>query len=330
MFTQTRLKLTAWYLLIIMVISIFFSGIIYRMVNVELNRFANIQRFRFERRFPTPPTLDLDLIEETKRRFLLILVFINGGILIISGGLSFFLAGKTLYPIKVMIDDQNRFISDSSHELRTPITSLKTSLEVSLRDKKLSVKDAKKLLRDNLNEVNRLQILSDDLLQLSRYQDPNHQLVFQKLSLSELIKPAINQIKPLANKKQLTLIDQTKNLTLYGAKNRLADLFTILLDNAVKYSPPQKTITITSRKTDSAISVLVTDQGIGISPKDMPHIFDRFYRADSARSNSRVPGYGLGLAIAKKIVEAHHGSISVTSQLNQGSTFTVSLPLHFS
>lgn len=327
MFTQARLKLTAWYLLIIMTISFSFSAVIYQMVNVELNRFANIQRFRFERRLPIAPTIDLDLIEETKRRFSLILLSINGGILIISGGLSFFLAGRTLKPIKDMLDEQNRFISDSSHELRTPLTSLKSAMEVALRDRHLALKDAKKLIIDNLQEVNQLQTLSDELLQLAQYQKPNNNTKFEKLSLSEIVNTALNRIRPLADKKQISLKNQVKNISIVGSKYSLIDLFQILLDNAVKYSPSKKSVLIKSNKTDGSVNILVVDQGIGIAPKDLPHIFDRFYRADSARSKSNTTGYGLGLSIAKKITEMHHGQILVKSLLGKGSQFKVTLPV---
>jgi len=118
-FTSARFKLTAWYLLIITIISLFFSLIIYRMVGLEIERFAHRQRLRLDgpfirQEFSLP---DIDLINETKYRFLITLAMVNGGILILSGSLAYYLAGKTLAPIQLMLDEQNRFISDSSHEL---------------------------------------------------------------------------------------------------------------------------------------------------------------------------------------------------------------------
>jgi len=162
MFKTARLKLTAWYLLIIMIISLSFSGLIYRLIDTEMNRFANSQRNRFERKLDLPPStprvifVDDDLIAESRRRLLINLLMINGVILVVSGSLSYFLAGKTLSPIQKMSEDQNRFISDASHELRTPLTALKSLFEVSLRDPKLDLSESKKVIATGILQANKL------------------------------------------------------------------------------------------------------------------------------------------------------------------------------
>src|SRR3990167_9179975 len=296
MFNNARIKLTAWYLLIIMLISMAFSLVIYRVLTGEFERFERLYRFRIERRFSQgniPPP----------------------GILIISGGLGYLLAGRTLRPIKEMMDEQNRFISDASHELRTPLTSLKTAMEVTLRDKKLSLQKSKKLISENIAEVNKLQSLSDQLLRLAQYEKPNGNLKFEKVSLVKIIEEAVRKIAPLAKQKQISIKKDLKEIEINGNKDSLIDLFVILLDNAVKYSASQKIIEIKTEKTDGYVMASVKDQGIGVSEKDLPHIFDRFFRADSARSKNKTDGYGLGLSIAKKIVEAHRGTISAESKL---------------
>jgi signal transduction histidine kinase len=112
-----------------------------------------------------------------------------------------------------------------------------------------------------------------------------------------------------------------------GIKDSLTELMIILLDNAIKYSPNRSTITISSEKIDNAISFSVEDEGIGINQEDLSHIFDRFYRVDKSRSKEKVFGFGLGLSIAKKIVDLHNGNISVQSTKNKGSVFTVKLPI---
>src|SRR3990167_5772072 len=178
MFSKARFKLTVWYLLIIMLISTGFSGVIYKVLTAELDRFSHMQRLRIESRVRSiQPRIfvDPDLAEETKQRLIVFLLIINSGILFVSGILAYFLAGKTLRPIKEMVDEQNRFISDASHELRTPLTSIKTAMEVSLRDKNLTLKDSKKLIGESIDEVNKLQLLSDELLQLAQYQTLNGQ-----------------------------------------------------------------------------------------------------------------------------------------------------------
>ena len=111
-----------------------------------------------------------------------------------------------------------------------------------------------------------------------------------------------------------------------GNKSGLAELMVILLDNAIKYSPAKSTITYTVTHPDSAIVFSVEDHGMGIDAKDIPHIFDRFYRADKSRSKQDVAGYGLGLSIAKKIVDYHRGTISVISKVGEGTRFVVRIP----
>lgn len=335
MFHSARLKLTAWYLLILMFISVSFNLIIYKSISSEINRFSQSQRFRVERRlrennyFPQQPIrfVDSDLIEETKHRLILTLILINGGIFFIVGTLSYFLAGKTLNPIQEMVEEQNRFISDASHELRTPLTALKSSLEVNLRDKNLSIEEAKKIMSENINDLNHLQKLSDSLLQLSQYEKTQIYSTFEKVSLKQIIQESINKIAPLAKNKNILIKNNSINVDLNGNKYGLIDLFVILLDNAVKYSGKKSIITVNVKKIDHTVLVFIKDQGIGIDKKDRSHLFERFYRADSARSKKDVDGYGLGLSIAKKIINQHNGSIKIESILKKGTTVIVQLPI---
>lgn len=335
MFESARLKLTAWYLLIIMIVSVVFSLIIFSGVNSELRRYESFWEIRQQRLeqgrilTPTPrgmPVLDLDTISEARGRLILIFVLINTGILVTSAVAGYFLAGKTLYPIKVMMDDQNRFVADASHELRTPLTALKISTEVALRDKKLTLSQAKQLLNENLVEADHLQYLSDNLLRLIQFDSSSHALHFSKFSLSEATVDAIKKVKPKADEKNIIVENQVKNTYLFGDKNSIIELFVILLDNAIKYSPSEKPIVISSRNLVGAIELSVKDQGIGIAKNDIPHIFDRFYRVEKSRTKESVNGYGLGLSIAKKIVDLHKGSISVLSNTKSGSTFNIRLP----
>src|SRR3990167_11455757 len=342
MFQSARIKLTGWYLLIIMFISIAFSVVIYHQLTQEISRFEQAQRFRFEKNLrdfdlPTPPNPNMramkilienpELIEEIKERVAITLVIINGGILILAGGLSYFLAGKTLSPIKNMMDEQNRFISDASHELKTPLTSLKTAMEVFLRGKKKNLNDAKTIIGESIVEVNKLQSLSESLLQLAQYQNPNGHTLSEQILISDVVNKAVSNIKPIAKKKNIMIKTDVEDRKIKGNKYSLEDLFKILLDNAVKYSQVNTSVSIISKKTDGYIEIEVKDQGIGIDDKDLPRIFERFYRADIARTKNSHDGYGLGLSIAKKIVEIHHGSIGVKSKVKQETTFIVRLPI---
>ncbi|CAN5308473.1 hypothetical protein BH10PAT1_BH10PAT1_6150 [soil metagenome] len=328
MFNGARLKLTAWYLLIIMVISISFSAVIFKASASEVERFDRIQRSRIIVRLGIPPTpiQDPALIEETEQRIITTLVLINVGILVISGITGYVLAGITLTPIKEMVDEQNRFISDASHEINTPLTSLKTAMEVYLRSKKQTIDESKILVKESINEVNKLQALSQSLLQLAQYEKPNGHTKFEKISLKEIIENTIKKIEPLAKQKEIKIEIKIENIKIIGNIYGLTDLFVILLDNAVKYSPKNSKIEIKTTKIKDQVSISIKDNGIGISETDIPHVFDRFYRADEGRFKKGSGGYGLGLSIAKKIIDTHHGNIHVESVLNKGTTFTITLP----
>ena len=331
MFDRARLKLTLWYLLIVMLISTAFSIVIYKVLTKEFERFARIQRLRiegriFEKRPILPHTIDPELVRETKKRLGVMLILVNAGIVVLSGATGYFLAGRTLAPIQEMVDEQNRFISDASHELKTPLTSLKTAMEVFLRNKNYTHEEAKTLIAENIQEVNKLQHLSEELLHLAYYEKPTNNTLSEICNLDSIIVHAIKKVSPIAKQKRMTIVNRfdTETVHIRGNKDALVNLFVILLDNAIKYAPAKTTITITARKTTTHIALSITDQGIGISEKDIPHIFNRFYRADTSRS--KIDGYGLGLAIAQKIVDAHKGSIQVKSMVQKESTFTVTLP----
>ncbi len=345
MFHSARIKLTFWYTLILMFISIFFSLIIYTQINQDYNRIEHSQKLRqelFQKGLaPTfeqfrqqriaqgldvpqiPQAFDPKPVTEARTRLLLILILINLFILGIAGGAGYFLAGRTLKPIKDMVDEQNRFIADSSHELRTPLTALRTEIEVNLRDKKLSLKEAKKVLKNNLLEVIGLQNLSDSLLALAKVENGTNGLNKNQIYLRQVINQAIDKVTPLAKEKDIKIEKKVANIQLLADEEKIARLLLILLDNAIKYSPKGKQVKINAKRIDQRVKIEIIDQGIGISSEDLPDIFDRFYRVDKSRSLTE--GYGLGLSIAKQIVEQHQGIIEADSKLGEGSIFSVYL-----
>jgi signal transduction histidine kinase len=225
-----------------------------------------------------------------------------------------------------MMDEQNRFITDASHELKTPLTALRTEFEVAMLDgEKIPHKSAVQLIKSGYDEIVELQRLTEDLMELTTQQKRKNSITHEDVSLLEIIEAALKNVIPLAKQKHIVIQNEIDDYSLDGESSSLGKLFTILLDNAIKYSPNKKEIKIASRKSDHHIDVTVSDQGIGINEKDIAHIFDRFYRADKSRS--QISGYGLGLSIAKEIVKSHKGSISVESKPGQGTIFTVQLPL---
>lgn len=330
MFHKARIKLTFWYLLIIMLVSALFSLAIYKGFTLEFERFDRLQRSRIENTLPfrdfRMPRLNVDqeLINQAKERARNSLILINLGILILAGGASYFLAGRTLKPIEQMLDDQNRFIADASHELRTPLTALKSEIEVSLRDKDLKLREAKKLLESNLEEVNRLSLLSERMTDLVRCQKINNQ-TFKQIKISQVWQEAIKQVKPLLLQKQINLHRDSQDYVLEGVFDRLVQLLVILLDNAVKYSQIKYQIFLTTSQLDHQIRIEVKDEGMGIDKRDLPYIFDRFFQADKSRSEN-ASGFGLGLSIAKNIVNMHSGTIAVESKPGKGTKFIIWLP----
>lgn len=337
MFQSARIKLTLWYLIIIMLISLSFSAVIYKSVMMELDRFENVQRYRIERQlefirqipyslreqFPPPSTSDLDLIDETRKRFVVYLVLINTGIAAMTGVLGYFLAGKTLQPIQVMVDEQRRFIGDASHELRTPLTALKTSLEVNLRDTHLDINSARQVITDALHDVNRLQTLSDQLLELAQYEKPLGSFNLEKIDLSTVLKNAVRTITPLAKAKKITIHTKYQDTLVYGNTEALTHLFIILLENAIKYSHDKGEIYLESMIQNNNKIVTVSDRGIGMDTKDLGHIFDRFYRADEARTHNSEGGYGLGLSIAKRIINTHNAHVDIQSTKGRGTSISI-------
>jgi len=323
-----------------MLVSISFSAVIYKVLSGEFQRFAHAQRFRIEnhlqnnfqpppdlRRFTVPPNIEQELLTEADERLIVTLAFINFFILIFAGGIGYFLSGRTLKPIQEMVDEQNRFISDASHELKTPLSSLKTAFEVSLRDKNLNLPAAKKTITESIVDVDQLSILSENLLTLARHQNLKDSKKIEKVSLEKILIDAVAKILPVAKQKKIIVKTKIGNYKIEGAKEDFLKLFVIILDNAVKYSPKKTEINLASQKTDNHVLIMIKDQGIGIDKKDLPHIFDRFFRADSARSKNEAYGHGLGLSIAREIIKAHHGSISAESKLNEGTTFIIRLPI---
>jgi len=338
-FQSARLKLTVWYLAVIMAVSLLFSLIIYRIISLEIERGLKMvetrgkiaeqlpPRRRLPRRLePLSPEAIEDL-DRIKSRLILRLLIVNGFIFVISAGGGYFLAGETLKPIEEVMKGQRRFVADASHELRTPLTVLKTSTEVVLRKGKTSLKELKKALQSNLQEIDKLQNLTDRLLKLADYQDNSQNLDLKKIDIRKVIQNVYRKILPLAKRKGIKITLRVKKQVIQADQEMLEEMLVIFLDNALKYTSKKGEIIITTQVDKKQLLIKIKDTGIGISQEDMPYIFDRFYRADQSRSQEKISGFGLGLSLAEKIIKAHRGSVRVESKLNQGTTFIVKLPL---
>lgn len=331
-FHSTRLKLTAWYVIISIVITLLFSLVIYFGITTQLDGMSKFQELNKQNNIQINPSISSSMSpppsldpESAKNRIFLILLIVNGVVLCVSGGAGYVLAGRTLRPIIEMLEEQSRFITDASHELKTPLTAIRTEFEVAMLEKNMSKQQSEKLIKSSYEEIVNLQGLAENLLELTSQQKKRGNLKPKDVSLLEVTEAALGKVIPLAKQKHITINNLVDDYILQGEEQSLAELFVILLDNAIKYSPDNSEVKLNSKKTDRHIMITVSDNGIGIAQKDCLHIFDRFYRADKSRS--KMAGYGLGLSIAKEIVESHKGSISVESEINHGTVFTIKLPL---
>jgi len=232
-------------------------------------------------------------------------------------------------PIRIAFRRQQDFVADASHELRTPLTLIRANAEMIARHPELPVSANADLLEDILAETDRLSRLVNDLLVLARADAGQEGLNIVDLALDDLVRETARQFASLAEKRGLTLsVFANQPVKVRGDVAKLRQLLVILLDNAVKYTPAGGEITVRCQRSPSGgrlpVTLTVSDTGPGIAPEHLPHIFERFYRADKARTHDG--GAGLGLAIAHWIVTAHKGKIQATSTLGQGTTFTVQLP----
>ena len=220
---------------------------------------------------------------------------------------------------------QRHLFEDLSHELKTPLTILKGEFEVALK-KMRSSEDYESILRSSLEEVNKVTNLVENLLMLASFEAKKVMLERKTLDLRFLIQSVMNSVDKLTQRKGISLSFAIKeDITIMGDEKQLKQLFLNIIDNAIKYTPEGGKINIVVEKYHSNVKISIKDTGIGIPAEDIIHIFDRFYRVHSAITSY---GFGLGLSIAKAIVDAQNGSIKVESSLGTGTAFIITLPLY--
>jgi heavy metal sensor kinase len=222
---------------------------------------------------------------------------------------------------------QQRFTADASHELRTPLTVLRGEIEVALR-KPRSSEEYREVLVSNKEEIERLSRLTENMLALAHVDVGDAITQRELVNVSELCSGVASRLQALATERRITLHHEdttSEPLSVNGDRIALERVMTNLVENAVRYSPAGENVTVRVSKSPPWIEIQVIDTGGGIAPEHLPHLFERFYRVDKARSRTHG-GSGLGLSIVKALIEAHGGSVSVESAVGKGSTFTVRLP----
>jgi len=246
----------------------------------------------------------------------------------VGGG--YLLSGRALRPIKTAMDSQRTFIADASHELRTPVAVVRTNAELLKRhlgpDTGHTAASDQVALDDILSESDRLGRMVDQMLTLAEADAGQRTVLSSEISLNELIDEVARSMRSIAETRQMLLETRlTDDVSVNGDPGRLRELVSVLLDNAVKYADAGGRVEVALRKEHRKAIIEVSNNGPGIPRDALPHVFDRFYRVDEARSRESG-GTGLGLAIARHIVDAHGGTINIESSAGAGTKVTVELP----
>jgi len=254
-------------------------------------------------------------------------VFLLGGgaAVGLAASSGFLLAGRTLAPIRRSYESQQQFVSDASHELRTPLAIARLQTEILTEDTNATIESRMEQVEAIAIQVDRMTALVGDLLTLARADEGRDNLVFQDVDLHALTGDVVHDMQALAELREVQLESAVEAVRCRGDAARLRQMLVILIDNALKYTPSGGRVLVGCRHEGNHAELTVSDTGPGIAPADQRRIFERFYRADSARGRG-TGGTGLGLAIAAWIARAHRGRISVQSEPGNGATFRVRLP----
>lgn len=319
-FFKAKLKLTFFYIATLLIVIIAFSIMLYALFvsNIASN-------FEFEEEGFSEVEINTQyvILSSAINRLKLVLIVTDIGVVLIISGLAYFLAGKTLQPIKKSLDEQKRFVSDSAHELRTPLSIMKTGIETMAIEKNQTLKDYQDLNKDLLEEVDKLINMSNDLLFLTRSDSAKPEKNQDKINLSSICSNQIKSIKAYANSKGISLNEDIKKaLHIMGNSDQINRLVANLLKNAIDYNKKGGEVLLSLKKYKHSTILTVKDTGIGIALDEQKRIFERFYKVDKARSIYEG-GSGLGLSIVKEIVDFYKGTIKINSEPGKGTEIMV-------
>jgi signal transduction histidine kinase len=267
------------------------------------------------------------LMAKNLRQLSLGMLLGSGVALVTMGGTGWWLTRRSLAPIATNMTLLKQFTADASHELRSPVTAIQTAVEVmQSHPERVHPRDQRKL-EIIVSATQQMSALIDNLLLLARSTDAMHQIdLNQRLALHEILNDIVDLIQFRAIAAQILLdVEPLPATWVQGNALHLRRVFWNLLDNALKYTPPEGVISLALTPQAKSVLIVVQDTGQGIAPEHLPRIFDRFWRVEQSRSR-KAGGTGLGLSIVQAIIEAHQGKIRVESQLGLGSRFEVELP----
>jgi heavy metal sensor kinase len=231
---------------------------------------------------------------------------------------------STFARLETAFAQQKQFTADAAHELRTPVSVILTQTQTTLTRERTAA-EYRETIEACQRSAQRMRRLIESLLELARLDAGQEPLKRMPFDLSQMVREGIESIRPLADERGVKILPELGTLEITGDSERLAQVIANLLTNAIQYNPSGGEVRLKLESRPGLAVLTVADTGPGISNEDLPHVFERFYRGDKSRTTSNGNA-GLGLAIAKAIVEAHGGTIEVASQTGTGTTFTVRLP----
>jgi signal transduction histidine kinase len=262
-----------------------------------------------------------DIVE----RLVLVLVSVGLLALLLAGVGGLFVSGRAMWPIRSALHRQRAFVADASHELKTPLTLIKLNAELVARE--LTSPRDHKMIEDQLSEIDRMSTLVSDLLVLARLDADKLVVSCETFDLAKILTETADRFILRATEAEILLdIDVPGELPALGDPRRTGQILAALIDNAVRFTPAGGRITVAGRSAGNRVEASVTDTGPGILSEHLPHIFERFYRADTARGRSSG-GTGLGLAIARDLAAIQGGEVVVNNAKTGGASFTLSLPV---
>ena len=320
-FEWAYMKLTVFYTLSIVLVFVITNITLFGIWSTMFNRVTHgIINPQFQNRLSS--YLDIALSREGWAVYIILLTTI-----IVA---SFLINSRTLSPIRNIMRAQKRFIADASHELRTPLAIMRTNSEIVLLDgDNINPTEARDTFISNLEEIDRMSKLIQNLLELSFYDNRFVEIPLEEVALSRIVMDISEKFKSIADKKEVDLRLRYMDPGIIMANPvAIERMVTNLIKNAITYTPEGGQVSISVTTKHSTIEFKVKDTGIGIDKKDLPNVFNPFYKSGQGRVHLERESSGLGLTIVKRIVELHKGSIYLNSEVGKGTTIAITLPLH--
>jgi signal transduction histidine kinase len=327
LFRSARIKLTLFYFSVTAIIILLFSLAFYFTLSAHYG-----ENFKHEKKIESQQQKEVDktiksfqapTFQATNLRLIKYILLIDTFFLFFATIISYFLSQITLRPIEKALDLQKQFSANASHELRTPLAIVKTDFEVALRNNRLNINDYQAIIKSNLEEIDRMSNIVQNILKLSRNDHENKNTFHSIFKLDQLILRIAKKMNILAKNKKIDLkIQQLDQVFFTGNTFDFEDILINLLQNAINYTKPGGIIEIQLAKKINIIELSISDTGIGINSKDLPHILERFYKVDQARVQT-ANGAGIGLSLVSELVKKYSGKISITSELKKGTKIII-------